>query len=425
MDTISIIEGRVIDPAAKLDLVTNLHIADGKIIAIGKAPSDFTATREINAKNKIVCPGFIDLSVRLREPGAEYKATIISETEAAAKNGITTVCCPPDTDPVIDSPAIAEFLQQRSAKAGMAKILPLAALTKGLKGEYLAEMGILKQAGCVAVSDVRPIVNTNVLRNALDYAATCDLTVFLHSIDPWLGNSGCAHEGVVSTHLGLTAIPEQTETIAVARNLLLVENSGVKAHFCRLSSGRSVEMIQQAQDKGLAVTADVNIHHLLLADIDIHLYDSQCKVCPPLRSCLDKQALGEGLKNNIINAICSDHQPHEAEAKLSPFSMASAGISGLDTLLPLSLRFAEEMDMDLITILSYLTDKPAAILGIDAGSLQIGKVADVCIFDPNKNWILNQDTMYSMGKNSPFFDQELKAKVYFTIINGKVVYEYL
>jgi dihydroorotase len=425
MDTISIIKGRVIDPATKLDLVTDLHIADGKIIAIGKAPADFTAVREINAQNKIVCPGFIDLSVRLREPGAEYKATIISETEAAAKNGITTVCCPPDTDPVIDSPAIAELLQQRAAKAGMAKVLPIAALTKGLKGEHLAEMGILKQIGCVAVSDVQPIVNTNVLRNALEYAATYDFTVFLHPIEPWLGNSGCAHEGIVSTRLGLTAIPEQTETIAVARDLLLVEMTGVRAHFCRLSSGKSVEMIKQAQDRGLAVTADVSAHHLLLSDIDIHLYDSQCHVYPPLRSCLDKETLREGLKNNIINVICSDHQPHEAEAKLSPFSMTSAGISGLDTLLPQCLRFAEEMNINLITLLSYLTDKPAKILGIDAGSLQVGKVADVCIFDPNKHWTLNQDTMYSMGYNSPFFDQELKGRVYFTIINGKVVYEYL
>lgn len=425
MDTISIIEGRVIDSAANLDLVTDLHIADGKIIAIGKAPADFTAVREINAKNKIVCPGFIDLSVRLREPGAEYKATILSETEAAAKNGITTVCSPPDTDPVIDSPAIVELLQQRAAKAGMAKVLPLAALTQGLKGEHLAEMGILKQIGCVAVSDVRPIVNTNVLRHALEYAATFDFTVFLHPIDPWLENSGCAHEGIVSTSLGLTGIPEQTETIALARDLLLVEMTGVRAHFCRLSSAKSVEMIKQAQDQGLAVTADVSAHHLLLSDIDINFYDSQYHVYPPLRSCKDKQSLGEGLKNNIINAICSDHQPHEPEAKLSPFSMTEAGISGLDTLLPLSLRFAEDMNMDLITLLSYLTDKPAKILGIDAGSLQVGKVADVCIFDPNKLWTLNQDTMYSMGYNSPFFNQKLKGKVYFTIINGKVVYEYL
>jgi len=420
MATLSILGGRVIDPATNLDLVTDLHVADGKILTQGAPPADFAADKQIDAKNQIVCPGLVDLSVRLREPGAKHKGTIISETRAAAENGITTVCCPPDTNPVIDTPAIAELLQHRAAAAGMAKVLPLAALTQGLQGEQLAEMGTLKEAGCIGVSNVLPIVNTDVLRHAFEYAANCELTVFLHAIEPWLGE-GCAHEGVVSTSLGLQGIPEAAETIEVARDLLLIEMTGVRAHFCRLSTARAVEMVKEAQAKGLPVTADVSAHHLFLTDADINYYDSQCHVSPPLRTQRDKEALREGLLHGGINALCSDHQPHEADAKFNPFALTAAGISGLDTLLPLNLRFAKEMQIDLITALGYVTHKPAQILGIDAGTLAVGSKADICIFDPNHSWTLREDNMHSLGHNSPFLGWEFKGKVNCALIDGKVV----
>jgi len=392
MATLSILGGRVIDPASNVDLVTDVHIADEKILALGTAPPDFSAEQQIEAKNQIVCPGLIDLSVRLREPGAEHKGTIISETRAAAASGVTTICCPPDTNPVIDTPAVAKLLQHRATEAGMAKILPLAALTQGLKGEHLAEMGVLKEAGCIGVSNVLPIVNTQVLRHALEYAANCDLTVFLQAHDKWLGHNGCVHEGAVSTRLGLLGVPETAETIEVARDLLLIEMIGIRAHFCRLSTARAVDMVKEAQ-------------------VDIKNYDSQCHVNPPLRSQQDKKGLREGLLQGSINAITSDHQPHEADAKLSPFAMSASGISAIDSLLPLSLRLAEETQIDLITAL--------------AGTLTVGHKADICIFDPNCQWTLTPDNMHSLGHNSPFLGWEFKGKVSYTLINGRVVYNNL
>lgn len=422
MSAISIIGGQVIEPASGLNTMTNLYLDQGKLLRIGEPPPGFTAEWEIDAHGQIVCPGLVDLSVRLREPGAEHKGTIISETRAAANNGITTICCPPDTNPVIDTPAVAELLQHRAAASGMAKVLPIAALTQGLKGEHLAEMGDLKEAGCIAVSNVFPIVNTEVLRHAMEYAANCHLTIFLHAQEPWLGRHGCMHEGAISTRLGLTGIPETAETIEVARTLLLIEMTGVRAHFCRLSSARSVEMVREAQIKGLPITADVSAHHLFLTEMDIDNYNTQCHVSPPFRSQQDRQALREGLIQGGIDAISSDHQPHETDAKLMPFAMSSAGISAIDTLLPLSLRFATEMQLDLCTVLGYLTHKPAQILGIDAGTLTVGQPADICIFDPNFTWHLSPENMHSVAHNSPFLNWEFKGKVTYTIINGKVVY---
>lgn len=423
MATLSILGGRVIDPASATDLITDVHIKDDHIIALGTPPAGFVSGRQIDATHQIVCPGLIDLSVRLREPGAEHKGTILSETRAATANGITTLCCPPDTHPVIDTPAVAELLQQRAAKSGMAKILPIAALTQGLRGEHLAEMGDLKEAGCIAVSNVYPIGNTNVLRYAMEYAANCHLPIFLHAQDPWLGRKGCAHEGAVSTRLGLSGIPEAAETIEVARNLLLIEMTGVTAHFCRLSTAKAVEMVKVAQAKGLPVTADVSTHHLFLTDEDIGDYHSQCHVIPPLRTQADKQRLRAGLIDGGINAICSDHQPHEADAKLSPFALTAPGISGLDTLLPLTLKLAKEMQLDLLTALGYVTHQPAQILGIPAGTLAVGRLADICIFDPHCTWTLTTEKMRSSGHNSPFLGWEWRGKVSYTVVNGRVVYE--
>ncbi len=418
MATLSILNGRVIDPAANLDTIANIHIADGKILAIGTAPADFSAAQQIDATNKIVSPGFVDLSVHIQTIDS-----ITKETQAAAANGITTICCPPDSYPIIDSTAVAELLQHRAASSQMAKVLPLAALTQNLEGTQLAEMGVLKQAGCIGVSNVQPIVNTEIFRHALEYAASCELTVFLHPQDPWLGRKGCVHEGAISTRLGLVGIPEAAETIEIARDLLLIELTGVQAHFCHLSTARAVEMIKTAQDKGLPVTADVSLHQLFLSEQAICDYNSQVHVTPPLRSQDDQIGLRQGVLNGSINALCADHKALNADAKLSPFAMTTAGISTLDTLLPLSLRFGEESQTDLITTLGYITHKPAQILGIEAGTLTIGSPADICIFDANRKWTLTAETMHSSGHNSPFIGWELKGKVNYTLINGRVVYE--
>jgi dihydroorotase len=415
----------VIDPASGLDTITDVHVMDEKIIAIGMPPPDFHAdvARTINAHHLVVCPGLVDLSVRLREPGAEHKGTILSETRAAANNGITSICCPPDTDPVIDTPAVAELLRQRALNSGMAKVYPLAALTKNLQGTQLAEMNDLKEAGCIGVSNtLQPIENTEVLRHAMEYAANFDLTLFIHPKEPWLGRNGCMHESPISTRLGLTGIPEQAETIAIANHLLLIEMTGVRTHFCRLSTARSVAMIAAAQAQGLPVTADVCAHQLFLTDDNIVDYNAQYRVYPPLRSQHDKLKLRDGVLANTVNAICSDHQPHEIDAKRVPFAMAASGISALDTFLSLTLRFAEEMAMPLSQVLGYVTSRPAEILRLDAGQLAVGKVADICIFNPDKQWTLQPETMHSCGTNSPFLGQTFKGQVMHTLINGKVVF---
>ncbi|MCV6637365.1 dihydroorotase [Candidatus Albibeggiatoa sp. nov. NOAA] len=421
----SITGGRVIDPATGLDAIADVHIQDGKIAAIGELPEGFTADAEmsIDATGQVVCPGLVDLSVRLREPGAEHKGTIVSETRAAASAGITSLCCPPDTDPAIDTPAVAELLQQRATNAGMTKVYPLAALTVGLKGQHLAEMGDLKEAGCIGVSNaMMPVENTEVLRHAMEYAANCDLTLFVQPQEPFLGRKGCAHEGAVSTRLGLAGIPEAAETIAVSRIIFLMEITGVKVHFCRLSTARAVDMVQEAQARSLPVSADVSTHHLFLTDMDILDYDAQCHVMPPLRSQRDKDALRQGLASEAIHAICSDHQPHEPDAKLSPFAMTDQGISGIDTLLPLTLRLVEEKGWDLSKALGMVTYKPADILGLPAGRLRVGDDADICIFDPASHWQLTENNIRSVGLNTPFLNWDFTGRVSYTLINGKVVH---
>ncbi|EIJ41894.1 dihydroorotase, multifunctional complex type [Beggiatoa alba B18LD] len=414
--------GRVLDPATQLDQITDVHIAEGKIVAIGDAPAYFSADWELDVSQHLVCPGLVDLSVRLREPGAEHKGTIISETRAAACNGITTLCCPPDTNPVIDTPAVAELLQKRAEEAGMAKVLPLAALTQSLAGQHLASMGDLKEAGCIGVSNASlPVENTEVLRHAMEYAATHDMTIFLQAQDAWLGRAGCMHEGAYSVRLGLAGIPEEAEIIDVARCLLLIELTGVKAHFCRLTSARAVAMIAEARERGLSVTADVSAHHLFLTDLDIGEYNSQCHVHPPLRSERDKIGLRQGLLNGAIQAICSDHQPHEADAKLSPFVSTAAGISSLDSLLPLCLQLARDLEVDYLTMLNWVTVQPARILGITAGTLTVNQPADICVINPQLEWTLTLDTMHSIGRNSPFLGWSFLGKVVHTVIDGRLV----
>jgi len=415
--------GRVIDPANNVDAMLDLYISYGRIAALGTPPEGFTAHRKIDASGCIVCPGLVDLCARVREPGQEHKATIATESVAAASGGITTLCCPPDTNPVMDTPADIELVRLRAEMTGKTRIVTLGALTRGLAGDQLTEMAALKKAGCVGVSNaLRPLANTLVQRRALEYAATFDLTAFLYANDHWLSAKGCAHEGRVATRMGLPGIPEAAETAAVARDLAIIEQTGIRAHFCRLTTGRAVHMIARAQFDGLPVTADVAIPYLYLTEVDVSDFDSHCHVIPPLRTTEDRQHLREALQRGTLSALCSDHQPHEPDAKLGPFPSTEPGISGLDTLLPLGLRLVDEQVIELGELIHRLTAGPAGILGLPCGNLSAGTIADVCVFDPERIWQLDTGTMKSSGLNTPFLGWELKGRATHTLLEGKLVY---
>lgn len=416
--------GRVIDHSNHIDAITDVFVEDGRVGGVGRLPKGFKADRTLAARGLVVCPGFVELSARLGEPGYTHKGTIASETRAAAAGGVTTLCVPPDTLPVIDTPAVVELIHQRATASGRARVLCYGALTRELKSEQLAGMSGLKQVGCVGVSNARaPIPSTEVMRRAMEYAATVGMTVFLHAEDPWLAGQGHVHEGAYSTRLGLPAVPETAETVAVARELLLVEQTGVRAHFCRLSCARSVAMIAQARRRRLPVSADVSIQHLHLVDEDVGSFNSQCHVRPPLRGRRDREGLRKGVKKGVITAICSDHQPHDQDAKRLPFDATEPGVSALEIWLPLTLRLVDEGVVDLPEAIAAMTSGPAEVLGIEAGTLTEGAAADVCVFDPAERWQLSEQTMLSHGRNTPFLGETFKGRVRYTLYNGRIVHE--
>ena len=420
---ICIANGHVIDPASGLDKISHVYISKGVIRAVGRKPDNFEIKKTIDASGRIVMPGLVDLSARLREPGDGCKANIASETRAAAAGGITTLCCPPDTMPIIDTSAVVELIHRRAAQSGMARVVCLGALTHALEGKRLAEMYFLKKAGCIGVSNaLRPVADAEVMRRAMEYAATCDLTLFLYPEDAWLGG-GNMHEGAYSTRMGIPPIPESAETVAIARDLLLLEETGARAHFMRLSTARGVEMIRDARRRGLPVTADVSIHHLHFTHKDAEDYNSLCHVKPPFRHHTDLQQLLAGIKDGAISAICSDHQPHDHDEKMGPFTVTEPGVSSLDVLLSLALRLVDQEQLDRQTVIKALTQAPAQILGIHAGTLQAGAAADICIFDPGQTWTVSNKTLISEGKNTPALGLELKGKVIHTLLNGKTVYQ--
>ena len=421
---IAIRGGRVIDPANNIDTVSDVFIDRGVVAAIGATPSEFETNSNIDASGKIVCPGFVDLRARLREPGQEHKATMASELRAAVSAGVTSLCCPPDTYPVIDTPAMVHMVRQRAAELQLTQVHPLGALTTGLAGERLTNMSALQDAGCIGVGNaLQPVENTLVMRRAMQYAASFDITVFIHAHDSWLLGNGCVHEGEVSTRLGLPAIPEAAETVAVARELALIETTGVRAHFCELSCARAVAMVADAQQRGLPVTADVSAHHLHLTEHDIGFFNTQCHVRPPLRSAADRDALRTAARDNVVQAICSDHQPHEVDAKLAPFSESEPGISGLETLLSLTLKLVVDGLLELPHALATITCGPARVLGIDTGHLRVGAAADICVFDPESIWEVDPDAMLSQGHNTPYTGWSLPGQVCQTLIGGRLVYE--
>ncbi len=421
---LSIRQGRLVDPSTGLDQISDLHLSGGRIAAIGSAPAGFQPQQLIDATGLVVCPGLVDLCARLREPGREHKGTIQSETRAAAAAGITTLCCPPDTAPIIDTPAVAQLIRRRAKTQGYARVLPVGALTKGLAGEQISEMAALKEAGCPVVSNAdQPIRNTRVQRRALEYAATFGLTSFLHPADHDLSAGGLVHEGRVGTRLGLPGIPQAAETVAVARDLALAEQTGARVHFRGLSTARATEMLAEARERGIAASADVSAHQLFLTEDDLYGFDANLHLRPPVRTLSDRDALRAAVASGAISAICSDHRPHEPDAKLAPFPQTRPGISALETLLPLVLELVEDQVMDLATALARITCNPAEILNRNLGRLEVGAHADLCIFDPDERWQPSPAHWLSQGHNTPFFGRPMRGRVRYTLNNGRLVYE--
>ncbi|MEK7875593.1 MAG: dihydroorotase [Pseudomonadota bacterium] len=421
---IHIKNGRLIDPASGTDAQQDVFIAAGKIVAMGAPPQGYSANRTLDASGLVVCPGLVDLAVRLREPGFEYMATLESEMDAAAAGGVTSLACPPDTDPPLDEPGLVEMLKFRAKNLNQARVYPIGALTVGLKGTHLTEMAELTDAGCVAFSHAdAPLTDTQLLLRALQYAATFDFPVWLRPQDAGLARGGVAHDGQVATRLGLAAIPVCAETVALSAILLLARETGARIHLCRLSSAEGIDMMRQAKHLGLKVSCDIAIHHAHLSEMDIGYFDPNFNLTPPLRSQRDRDALRAALADGTVDALCSDHAPVDDDAKQLPFGEAETGATGVELLLPLALKWAEESRLPLAQGLARITSDPARVLGINAGRLTPGASADICIFDPERYWKVEAKALKSQGKNTPFIGFEVKGRVRCTLVEGQVVFE--
>ncbi len=421
---IHIKNGRLIDPKNKLDAKQDVFIADRRIVAIGLAPAGFVAEQVIDAAGLIVMPGLVDIAARLREPGYEYRATLESEMSAAVAGGVTSLSCPPDTDPPLDEPGLVEMLKHRARSLNQCRVFPIGALTYGLKGAELTEMIELTDAGCKAFSQAdAPLTDTRVLLRAMQYAATFGYRVWLRPQDSFLAKNGVAHDGVVSTRLGLPPIPVVAETIALSTILQLARETGVALHICRISSAAGVEMVRAAKREGLNVTCDVSMNHVHLTEMDIGFFDANCHLVPPLRSLRDKAALRAGLLDGTIDSICSNHSPVDEDAKQLPFAEAEAGATGIELLLPLALKWAEQENVPLVDALARITINSAQLLGVKMGHLSIGAHADLCVFDPAAAWKVEPAALKSQGKNTPFNGYEMQGRVRYTLLDGRLVFQ--
>ncbi|SES81632.1 dihydroorotase [Nitrosomonas marina] len=421
---IHIRNGRLIDPGTGMDAILDVFVASGKILAVGEPPAAFQPDNIIEADGLVVCPGLVDMSVRLREPGLEYMATLESEMNAAVAGGVTSFACPPDTDPPLDEPGLVEMLKHRAKNLNQAHVYPVGALTQGLLGEHLTEMAELRDAGCVVFGQPDGMIaNLRILMQAMQYASTFGFSVWLSPQDMNLAHEGVAHDGEVATRLGLPVIPVCAETIAISNIILLAKVVDVHIHLCRISSAEGLAMVRAAKQQGLSITCDVSINHLHLSDMDIDYFDANCHIIPPLRNISDRNALRNALWDGTIDAICSDHAPVDEDAKMLPFGQAETGATGVELLLPLTLKYGMEMKRPLVEVLAAITNKPAAVLGIDAGHLTPGASADLCIFDSETYWKVTADALLSQGKNTPFLGMEVPGKVRYTLINGNIVYQ--
>jgi dihydroorotase len=430
--------GRVINPASGLDDVCDIAIAAGRIVAIKNIPTDFSPSKTINAKDCIVAPGLIDLCARLREPGYEHEGMLESELGAAVAGGVTSVVCPPDTDPVLDEPGLVEMLKFRAEKLHRSRVFPLGALTRNLQGEVLTEMAELTEAGCVGFGQAEvPLINTQVLQRAMQYAATFGYTVWLRPQELHLGK-GVAASGALATRLGLAGVPVAAETIALHTIFELMRalggKTGPRVHLCRISSAAGVALVRSAKADGLPVTCDVSINSLHLTEADIGYFDSRARLCPPLRQQRDRDALQAALADGTIDVLVSDHNPVEADAKNLPFAEAEPGATGLELLLSLALKWGQAHGQTLPQTLARVTSLPAQVLGTALGTLQAslgqlvaGGVADVCVFDPQTQWSVQPDALKSQGKHTPFAQDMggmmLQGRVRCTVVSGHVAYE--
>lgn len=409
--------GHLLCPQTNLDEIADIAIENGKIISIQKKIDDFSAHTTIDAKAHLVLPGLIDVCHRPQIGGLLHK-----EAHSALLRGITGLCIPPDGESVTDTPfSVAQLCAQ--AEHSTAQLYPIGALTLQLQGQNLADLTTLKKAGCVAFTQAQnPIQNLNKLRHYYDYAASFDLLIIIQPQDPWLSQGGVAHEGMISTYLGLPGIPDTAESIAIAQHLALIEHTKVRAHFTCLSSKKGVQLIREAKARHLPITADVAMHSLFLTEQDIGAFNSCCHVAPPLRSETDKLALLAGIRDGTIDMICSDHRPLDSRAKLAPFAESTKGMSTMDTYLSLGLRLVEDTALSMLQLVELLSTTPARVFQLPGGNLKIGEKADLCIVSPKAKWDVTNTTLYSGGKNSPFLQHTMSGVVTHTLLAGKMVH---
>ncbi len=416
--------GTLIDPVAGTEVREDLFVAAGRIAALGAAPADFRAQRTIDATGLAVAPGLVDLCARLREPGFEHKATLESEMAAALAGGVTSLVCPPDTDPVLDEPGLVEMLKFRARNLNQAHVYPLGALTVGLKGQAITEMVELTEAGCVGFSQAdAPVVDTQALLRALQYANTYGYTVWLRPLDAHLGKGGVAASGALASRLGLSGVPVCAETIALHTIFELMRVTGARVHLAHLSSAAGVALVRAAKAEGLPVTADVTANHLHLIDLDIGYFDAQFRLDPPLRAQRDRDAIRAALADGTLDAICSAHTPVDDDEKLLPFAEATPGATGLELLLSLTVKWADESGVPLAQALARITAAPARVLQRDAGTLAVGAAADLCLFERAAHWRVEPRALKSQGRNTPFLGYELPARVRATLVAGRLAYE--
>ena len=426
--------GRVIDPASGRDESADVAIAAGRIVSIGRAPAAFDANRRIDASGCIVMPGLVDLAARLREPGREHAGMLESELKAAAAGGVTSLVCPPDTDPPLDEPGLVEMLKFRARQLSLCRLFPLGALTRGLQGQALTEMAHLSEAGCVGFSQADVAVkDTNLLMRALQYAATFGHTVWLRPEDAWL-SPGVAANGAIAVRLGLSGVPVAAETVALHTIVELVRATGARVHLCRLSTAAGVELVRRAKAEQLPITADVSVQSLHLTDVDIGYFNADMRLTPPLRQQADRDALRAALADGTIDALVSDHNPVDDDAKNLPFAEAEPGASAVELLLSLALKWGQDSNIDLVRTLARVTSEPVRVLGASLGTLAAsagrlveGGVADVCVFDPAPTWQVTRDTLQSQGKHTPFAfttsGTALPGRVRTTVLAGGVSYQ--
>jgi len=417
--------GRVIDPSRETDGIADVLVSDGKIEAVGHNIPVPEGGSRVDATGKVVAPGLIDVHVHLREPGQEHMETIATGARAAAAGGFTGICAMPNTDPVIDNQAAVGFVVRQAIRAGMARVYPIGCISLGQQGQQLAEFGEMVGAGAVAVSDDgRPVVSSQLMRTALEYAQVFGIPVADHCEDPTLSAGGAMHEGVVSTRLGLKGIPAAAEEIMVARDILLSELTGGHVHLCHMSTRGSVELIRRAKEKGLKVTAEATPHHFTLTHERVGAYDTNAKMNPPLREELDREAIRQALTDGTIDAIATDHAPHHYDAKQREFDQAPNGITGLETALGLGIReLVDTGRMSLMRFLSLLSTAPARIFRLPGGTLAVGAPADLVVFDPARRWVVSADQFRSKSANSPFIGETLVGQADLTMVGGRVVFD--